>query len=100
MAKTFTKQAESGEAGIALIHRRVSDMGFIWQDRRVDHGIDGEIELVDRDRRPLNRALWVQSKARQRFPGEDESGFHYVCDPADVVLGRSQRPRHPRVFAP
>lgn len=85
MAKKFTKQTESGEAGIALIHRRVAEMGFIWHGRHVDHGIDGEIELVDRDRRrPLNRVVWVQSKAQKRFPGENERQFHYVCNPNDV----------------
>ena len=26
----------------------------------------------------------MQSKARQRFPGEDAEAFHYVCDQDDV----------------
>ncbi len=86
MAKTYTKQSESGEGGMALIDQRVVAMGFIWHPRRTDHGIDGEIELVDRDqRRPLNRTISVQSKARQRFPGETDETFHYVCDPDDVA---------------
>src|SRR3954451_6241913 len=86
MAKTYTKQSESGEAGMALIDQRVVAMGFIWHPRRTDHGIDGEIELVDRDqRRPLNRTISVQSKARERFPGENDETFHYVCDPDDVA---------------
>lgn len=86
MPKTYTKQAESGEAGIALIHRLVNNMGFIWHPRQVDHGIDGEIELVDlAERRPLNRTIWVQSKVARRFPGENDERFHFVCDPADVA---------------
>jgi hypothetical protein len=86
MAKRYTKQSESGEGGIALIGTRVTEMGFIWHPRRVDHGIDGEIELVDRDRRrPLNRTVSVQSKARQRFSGEDSRTFYFVCDSDDVA---------------
>lgn len=86
MAKKYTKQSESGEGGIALIDQRVTAMGYIWHPRRTDHGIDGEIELVDRaERRPLNRTISVQSKARQRFPGEDGERFHYVCDADDAA---------------
>lgn len=85
MPKTYTKQSQSGAAGIALIDQRVTAMGFIWHERQRDHGIDGEIELVDRvQRRPLNRTISVQSKARQRFPGEDDHGFHYICEPDDI----------------
>lgn len=85
MAKTYTKQSESGEGGIALVKMLVTRMGFLWHDRRVDHGVDGEVELVDRGRRqPLNRTICVQSKARERFPGEDSHGFHYMCEPDDV----------------
>ena len=86
MAKKYTKQSESGEGGIALIDQRVTAMGYIWHPRRTDHGIDGEIELVDRaERRPLNRTISVQSKARERFPGEDGEQFHYVCDEDDAA---------------
>src|SRR4051794_38156669 len=86
MAKKYTKQSESGESGIALIGQRVAAMGYIWHPRRTDHGIDGEIELVDRaERRPMNRTISVQSKARQQFAGEDGERFHYVCDPDDAV---------------
>ena len=70
---------------MALIDRRVTAMGYIWHPRRVDHGIDGEIELVDQvHRRPLNRPILVQSKARQRFAGEDTESFHYVCERDDI----------------
>jgi hypothetical protein len=86
MTKRFSKQAGIGEQGMALIHVRVGEMGFIWHPRRVDHGIDGEIELVARATgEVLNHLLLVQSKAQLRpFPGEDGRGFHYVCDPKDV----------------
>jgi hypothetical protein len=86
MAKRFSRQAGIGEQGMALIHARVGEMGFIWHPRRVDHGIDGEIELVDPPTgEVLNRVLLVQSKAQDRlFPGEDEHQFHYICAEADV----------------
>ena len=85
MPKRYTKQSKSGEGGMSLIDRRVTQMGYLWHPRRVDHGIDGEIELVDPStERPLNRTISVQSKARQRFSGEDSSTFHYVCDLDDV----------------
>ncbi|HVV37778.1 MAG TPA: DUF4365 domain-containing protein [Acidimicrobiales bacterium] len=86
MAKRYTKQAQSGEGGMALISMRVTAMGLIWHARRTDHGIDGEIELVaPTDRRPLNRVIAVQSKARERFPGEDEQSFHFDCDRDDLA---------------
>jgi len=86
MGKRFTRQAAIGEQGMALIHMRVGEMGFIWHPRRVDHGIDGEIELVDAAAAvTLNRILLVQSKASDRpFPGEDEAVFHYLCDANDL----------------
>jgi Domain of unknown function (DUF4365) len=85
MPKRCTKQSEAGEAGMALIGQLVTAMGYIWHPRRTDHGIDGEIELVERGpRRPINRIISVQSKARQRFPGEDAEGFHYICNVDDA----------------
>lgn len=44
MPKKLTRSTIISEAGIALINRRVTEMGFVWHDRRVDAGIDGEIE--------------------------------------------------------
>ena len=54
--------------------------------RRVDVGVDGEIELVDNGT-ALGRALWVQSKAQSDsnpFPGEDDRGFAYTCRKVDI----------------
>ena len=85
MAKRFTGSARIGEAGMALIGMLVAEMGFIWHPRRVDHGIDGEIELVSPDGAALNRVLLVQSKATERrFAGEDGHGFWWVCDESDI----------------
>jgi hypothetical protein len=65
VAKTYTDATMTGDAGIALIHRRTSEMGFAWHPRgSLDAGIDGEIELRDpATDAALNKILFVQSKA-------------------------------------
>ena len=86
MPKKIDRSAHIGDAGIALIHRRVSEMGYVWREKGKDAGVDGEIEFRD----PLtgevtNRRLLVQSKASEnRFPGETDRSFHYVCKDSDV----------------
>ena len=84
--KTVTKATLIGERGVALIHRRCGEMGYLFHPRRIDHGIDGDIELVDaNDGAALNLVLLVQSKAHdQPFTGETEDSFHYVCDARDL----------------
>ena len=84
--KTVTRQTFIGEKGIALIERRCLEMGHLFHPRRVDHGIDGHIDLVDPDSQAvLNLTLLVQSKAQdRRFSGETDDGFHYVCDQRDL----------------
>jgi hypothetical protein len=84
--KTVTRQTLIGELGIALIHRRVTEMGYLFHPRRVDHGIDGHIDLVDpSNSQVLNLVLLVQSKAsNSRFPYESEDSFQYTCDEADL----------------
>src|SRR6266508_4163278 len=85
VAKRFPESGQIGETGMALIGMLVAEMGFIWHPRRVDHGIDGEIELVSPDGAALNRVLFVQSKASERrFSGEDDNGFWWVCDESDI----------------
>jgi hypothetical protein len=84
--KTVTRQTIIGEKGIALIERRCLEMGHLFHPRRVDHGIDGHIDLVDPDSGAvLNLTLLVQSKAQdRRFSGETDDGFHYVCEQRDL----------------
>ncbi len=86
-AKKITERSLIGERGIALIHKRVLDMSYLWHDRRVDAGIDGEIELRDpATEAALNRIILVQSKASERpFVRETNTGFEYLCDPADLT---------------
>lgn len=90
MAKSYTSQAQIGEQGVGLIAQLVTEMGLIWHPRRIDHGIDGEVELVDVvGRSPLNRFILVQSKASSLpFPGEDERGFHFDATAEDVDYWR------------
>ena len=50
----------------------------------MDHGIDGEIDLVSPDGTPLNIVVMTQSKARGRpFAYETDDGFQRAADPAD-----------------
>lgn len=86
--KTVTRQTLVGEGGISLISQMVNDMGHLFHPRRVDHGIDGHIDLVDPATKVvLNSQLLVQSKASDLpFPGETADKFHYLCDPRDLDL--------------
>jgi hypothetical protein len=86
MEKKIDLSAHRGDAGIALIHLRTSQMGFIWHDRTIDAGIDGSIEVRNPSTGVMaNRHLFVQSKASgSRFPGENDRSFHYNCDSRDV----------------
>jgi Domain of unknown function (DUF4365) len=84
--KTVTRQTLVAEAGIALIHKRVTEMGYLFHPRRVDHGIDGHIDLVDPGTSEvLNLVLLVQSKASGLpFPYETDDSFQYTCDETDL----------------
>ncbi|WP_343908560.1 DUF4365 domain-containing protein [Nocardioides aquiterrae] len=74
-----------GDAGIALIHRRVSQMKHVWHDRTLDAGIDGSIELRDPSTGEMsNQHIFVQSKTGDRFPGETDTKFHFICNDRDV----------------
>jgi hypothetical protein len=60
-------------------------MGYLWHERRVDHGIDGEIELVGPDGSALNLVVMVQSKASDRqFSSETDAGFRWKAAQADL----------------
>ncbi|MST32862.1 DUF4365 domain-containing protein [Acidimicrobiaceae bacterium USS-CC1] len=73
---------------MALIAKRVGEMGYLFHPRRVDHGIDGHIDLVDPSSSELlNLTLLVQSKASTLpFPDETDQGFRYTCDQRDLDL--------------
>lgn len=85
--KRYSISARREREGIALINQIVTSMGHIWRERGVDHGIDGEIELIDEDGNATNRVLWVQSKAQgdsNPFPGETDDGFHWRASTDDL----------------
>lgn len=85
MSKQYSLNQQIGDQGHSFVARMVTAIGQTWHDRRVDHGIDGEIELIDpATRRPLNRLVLVQSKASNSpFPGETDSGFHFLISNDD-----------------
>jgi hypothetical protein len=87
MDKKIDLSAHLGDAGIALIHVRTNQMGFVWHGRTSDAGIDGSIEVRNPTTGVMtNRHLLVQSKARgeRRFAGETDRSFHFNCDARDV----------------
>ena len=93
--KTYSKSDQIGEEGQRFVALTVTQLGHIWHDRRVDHGVDGAIELVDPvERSASNVHVMVQSKATAgRFPAETETSFHFLLDAADVAywVGGSNR---------
>jgi hypothetical protein len=88
VGKKYSRSAETGERGVKLIAKIVTDMGHIWRDKPVDHGIDGEIELVDpKTREATGRVVWVQSKAKgfdNRFLRESDCSFEFQCAARDI----------------
>jgi hypothetical protein len=85
-SKRVTRQTLIGEGGVALISQRVNEMGYLYHDRRVDHGIDGEIELVGPNGEALNRVIMVQSKAsnRRQHAYETADSFQWAASKADL----------------
>ena len=87
MAKQYSRSQQIGDEGHTFAARIVTALGQTWHDRRVDHGIDGEIELINpATRQPLNRLVLVQSKASNSpFPGETDAGFHFLISNDDIA---------------
>ena len=84
--KKVTPQTIIGEEGVNLIERRVLEMGHLFHPRRIDHGIDGHIDLVEAGTgRHLNRTILVQSKAHDRsLQQESGTSFVFTCDQRDL----------------
>ena len=83
--KRVSPQTLIGEAGVSIFARRVNEMGYLYHDRRVDHGIDGEIELVAPKGDALNLVVMVQSKAsNRRHSFETADSFQWTADQADL----------------
>jgi hypothetical protein len=75
-----------GDKGIALIHRAVNDMGFVWNALHFEAGIDGIIEIRDAVTAEVsNCIIQVQSKAGPSyFKAETDSTFEFICDERDL----------------
>jgi hypothetical protein len=87
MAKRITDNQITGERGIALIHARVTAMGFVWYPSGgTEAGIDGTIELRDgRTGAITNQIVQVQSRATAgRFTAETDDSFEYLCDEREL----------------
>lgn len=71
---------------MALVHDRVSEMGHLWTPSgQVEAGIDGTIEICDRQGTPTNSLMRVQVKATERrFTAETDANFTYLCDERDL----------------
>lgn len=84
--KKISRSDIIGDKGIALIHRLVLDMGFVWNPTGLEAGIDGYIEIRDEATGEVaNCILQVQSKATASpFAAETADGFHFVCDDRDL----------------
>jgi hypothetical protein len=84
--KRVTAQTIIGEQGVNLIERRVLEMGHLFHPRRIDHGIDGHIDLVEPGTgRHLNQTILVQSKAHDRsLQQESGTSFVFTCDQRDL----------------
>ena len=73
-----------GDKGIALIHRIVLDMGFVWNATKLEAGIDGYIEVRDDASEEVsNCILQVRSKAGPSwFKAETANSFQFICGDA------------------
>lgn len=45
--KKIDNSAHIGDSGIALIHQMINKVGLVWHERKLDAGIDGQIELCN-----------------------------------------------------
>lgn len=75
-----------GDSGIALIHRIVNKMGFVWNALHLEAGIDGLIEVRDANTEVVsNCIIQVQSKAgNSYFKSETETTFEFICKERDL----------------
>src|SRR5436190_22708023 len=75
-----TRSQRSGLRGEAFVAKIVSDAGFIWNGRQRDFGIDGDIEVVDREGEMTGASVLAQVKGTEvGFPGESDTGFRFIC---------------------
>jgi hypothetical protein len=89
-----TRSQQIGATGEYLVGKLVSEMGHIWRPNTADFGIDGQIEVVDRDSRPTGKTISVQVKTTSaiKMAGETDKEFTYTCSAKDLEywLGASE----------
>jgi hypothetical protein len=87
--KTIRQNQITGEHGAALVKVRAHAMGFLYTPYGpVEAGIDGIIELRDRDTGQVGgRLVAVQIKTTQegRYTAENGDSFEYLCEPEDIT---------------
>ncbi|MCY4371262.1 MAG: DUF4365 domain-containing protein [bacterium] len=88
--KTYSRSDQIGEEGQRFVALNVTRLGHIWHDRRIDHGVDGSIELVDPVVRSVSNVhLMVQNKTTEgRFAAETATSFHFLLKAVDIAYWR------------
>jgi hypothetical protein len=89
MAKRIRNNDLIGEAGVALMRLRLSEMGFLFHETgSVEAGTDGFLELRDPESGDmLSSVLRMQSKATENGRGwrfESETSFELPCREKDI----------------
>src|ERR1700676_193452 len=85
MAK-LTKSQQIGATVEHLVAKLISEMGHIWRPNTSDFGIDGQVEVADRNSNATGTTISVQVKSTSaaRMPGETHSRFTYTCGAKDL----------------
>jgi hypothetical protein len=81
-----TKSQQIGATGEHLVAKLVSEMGHIWRPNTSDFGIDGQIEVVDREGHPTGKTISIQVKTTSaaKLPGETDEQFTWTCSAKDL----------------
>jgi hypothetical protein len=76
----------TGALGVNILERRVLEMGFLWYPSGgVEAGIDGRLEIRNKDAEVTNLIISVQSKATAGdFEAETDTEFTYTCTDRDL----------------
>ncbi|PZU85752.1 MAG: hypothetical protein DI527_20905 [Chelatococcus sp.] len=91
MMKRITTSQLLGEQGEHAVALRFLTTGFQFDARsRLESGIDGIAEVMDKDGRPLARMIAVQVKTRAegKYTGEDDNSFTYLLKSEDLAYWR------------
>ena len=89
MPKKITESDIIGAKGVALVARRVADMGFLWYPTGgVEPGTDGFVEIRDpASGEMVASVVKVQSKATKggrSWQRKTSDSFEYVCKEKDI----------------